>query len=442
MPIIFLVSGSTWNVPVDFDPAHNLFEVIGAGGNGGGSGNGSGWGGGGGGAYTRLANLALTPCSTVQIQIAAGGSQLPTTLKNSLGAIVLSGAPGMNGSQFGFGAGGDNSLCIPSGPANFGGDGGIADVGTGGGGGGGAAGPIGSGNGGGSPSDPPSHGTGGGGGGSNGGSSTPGDDGSTLAGGFGGQGTTGTGSGAGATASADAAPGTLGAGGGGGFSAGHSLGAAGGTDTSWDPSHGASGGGGGGGTDALGANVSGGKGGTYGGGGGGAGTVTGSGNVAGGIGGQGLIVVTYTSTAKANLSDKIISGIFGYSCLANLLGKRLDGQPAVYRNRLQQGSAFPAIVFQLISKGENYTFNSRLSTSYNRVQFTIWAMDPDTAENIEDIFFNFLDGFNPAGVRADLQAAANFVTLTRDGMYTETEPPQYWRTNDVMIFDNSQNSAV
>lgn len=139
----------------------------------------------------------------------------------------------------------------------------------------------------------------------------------------------------------------------------------------------------------------------------------------------------------ANLSDKIVAGIFAYAPLASLLATRLDGNPAVYRNQLQQGSAFPALVFQLISGGQQYTLNSRLATSFSRVQFTIWANDPDTAETIESQLYAFLDGFNPAAVNPNLQAAPNFVVLTRDGMYTETQPPQYWRISDAQIFDNT-----
>ena len=442
MPILFLVSGSTWTVPADFDPDNNLFEVIGAGGNGGGSGagNGTGWCGGGGGAYTKIANLALDPFSILDIHIAAAGSQLDTTLKNGLGAIVLSGAPGMNADQFNAGTGGDNSLCIPSGPANFGGDGGVSDVGTGGGGGGGAAGPLGPGNSGGSPSNPPSHATGAGGGGSNGGSSTPGDDGSSAAGGFGGEGTAGTGSGVGATASTDAVVGTSGAGGGGGFSAGHSLGAAGGTDTSWDVSHGASGGGGGGGTDALGVNVSGGNGGTYGGGGGGAGTVTGSGNVAGGIGGQGIIVVTYRSTDHPSLESKLRTAAMAFPALVALL----TNSPSIplfpdfrwYDTTFLQGSVFPAVVVQLVSGGQVYSNYQRLSTSFNRVQFMIWDVDAERARRVEQALYRFLDQFNPAGLDSNLTNYPNTVLMTMQKQFPQSEPPKFMRLNDVSIFDD------
>ncbi len=109
-----------------------------------------------------------------------------------------------------------------------------------------------------------------------------------------------------------------------------------------------------------------------------------------------------------------------------------------YDVQLLQGTAFPAMVVQLISGGQTYTLNSRLSTSFNRMQFTIWDTNAERARQLESVLYAFLDGFNPAGVRADLQAAPNFVVLTRQGMYPQTQPPQYWRTNDVQIFDNTQ----
>ena len=139
----------------------------------------------------------------------------------------------------------------------------------------------------------------------------------------------------------------------------------------------------------------------------------------------------------ASLEAKIEEAIFAFSPLANMLGKRLDGNPAVYDTQLQQGSAFPAIVLQMISGGQAYTLNSRLSTSFNRVQFTIWALNAEVARQIEQQLYAFLDGFNPAGVRSDLTSAPNFVVLTRQGMYAQTQPPQYQRINDVNIFDNA-----
>lgn len=111
-----------------------------------------------------------------------------------------------------------------------------------------------------------------------------------------------------------------------------------------------------------------------------------------------------------------------------------------YDTTMLQGSAFPAMVVQLVSGGQNYTFNTRLSTSYNRVQFMIWDIDAERARQVEQALYQFMDVFNPAGLRSDLTGAPNFVVLTQQKQFPQSEPPKFMRHNDVQIFDNSQVS--
>jgi hypothetical protein len=66
-----ITSGSTWTVPSNWS-ASNSIQVIGGG--GGGYNAGTGGGGGGGGAYSKILNLALTPSSSVNIQVGSGGT--------------------------------------------------------------------------------------------------------------------------------------------------------------------------------------------------------------------------------------------------------------------------------------------------------------------------------------------------------------------------------
>src|SRR6185312_3412928 len=69
---ITLTSGSTWQVPNDWNNSSNTVECLGAGGAGGSGGTISGGyilGGGGGGAYAKSVNLSLTPASTVHISV-------------------------------------------------------------------------------------------------------------------------------------------------------------------------------------------------------------------------------------------------------------------------------------------------------------------------------------------------------------------------------------
>lgn len=77
--VITLTTGTTWNVPSDFDPDNNIVECWG----GGASGRAApisaksqtkGRSGGGSGAYSRGDNIQLVPGSTIDIAIGAGGS--------------------------------------------------------------------------------------------------------------------------------------------------------------------------------------------------------------------------------------------------------------------------------------------------------------------------------------------------------------------------------
>lgn len=211
----------TWTVPDDWNSSNNKIEIIGAG--GGVEGDPSiAIGGGGGGAYSAIANVSLTPGSTIRfgqetieprglwIRIDSVNAKPTST---SQGVFAASGQTALAGTSVA-NSGGLASDCI--GTTTFsGGNGGAGGVGTAGGGGGGAAGPGGAGKNGGA-GDASSIGDdgGGGGGGAGGGSSTNGANG-TTAGGAGGAGPAGTGAGTGGDAGAGGA-GSDGGGGGGG----------------------------------------------------------------------------------------------------------------------------------------------------------------------------------------------------------------------------------
>jgi hypothetical protein len=108
-----------------------------------------------------------------------------------------------------------------------------------------------------------------------------------------------------------------------------------------------------------------------------------------------------------------------------------------YNIQLIQGSAFPAVVVQLVSSGQSYSNYQRLSTSFSRIQFTIWDTDSDRGRQVENVLYQFLDQFNPAGLNSNLTNYPNSIVLTRAGMYPTPNPPQFWRQSDVQIFDNS-----
>ncbi len=275
--IVLLTTGTSWSVPVDFDPANNTIEGIGGGGGGGGGTNGTGaqgrggGGAGGGGEYRKISNFNPGGAGSISYVIGQGGtfgaantsgSNATDTTWNSTSLVAKGGLLGTN---TGAGTGGTGGA---------GGTGGTGAAGNNNGGKGGRGG-----------NRSVTLGGGGGGGGGAGGTSA-----------VGGAGTNGT---AGSTGGAGGAGGNASGG-----TAGTSNGGAGGAGTVWtDNSGGANngiqggaGGGGGGGLASAGAGGASGTAGNYGaGGGGGAGGGSGSSaGSAGKAGANGIIAITYT----------------------------------------------------------------------------------------------------------------------------------------------------
>lgn len=305
--LIFLISGTTWTVPNDWNSLNNSIEAIGGGAAGGNGTDSSAGGGGGGGEYRKITNITLTPGAICNIQIGAGGATLHANgtaswLANPSNTIIIQANPGIGAfanSQGGTGGSGGTGAAAN----NSGGFGG-AGIGTSGAGGGGAGGPLGIGANGASSTGASQEGGAGGGGGGGG---TVGAVNSTTTGGAGGLDSSGTGgSGPGGL---PAGPGGVGyssikgtcgggGGGGGGNPTSGSNGGLGGSGTEWSLSDGSGGGGGGGGGNG---GNNGGNGGGFGGGGGG-----GSSNEAGtttGHGAQGVIVITYTPVIGSSICN-------------------------------------------------------------------------------------------------------------------------------------------
>ncbi|MDO8517875.1 MAG: hypothetical protein Q7S26_01105 [bacterium] len=318
----YLTSGTSFTVPLDWDPTNNTIETIGGGGGGaGGTPLHEGGDGGGGGAYSKISNLSLTPGASVIYQVGAAGTAGPTgggglggnggdtyfcdTTSNCVnisGTAVKVGAKGGKGTLVDPNALGGVGGAAASGIGTIkysGGHGGTSSYydsgifGYGAGGGGGAGGPGGDGKNGGSPvSDGGAIASGGGGGNSAG---TDGQNASSnTVGGNGGNNSSAAGGG---LRGAPGAAGTSG-GGGGGANGGNATqannsGGAGGGGIQWDATHGAGGGGGGAGARTAGGTGSNGKGGAGGGYGGAGGGGFDNANGGGGAGAQGIIVITY-----------------------------------------------------------------------------------------------------------------------------------------------------
>ena len=300
MTQIFIVSGTSWMVPADWNSAGSTIETIGAGGGGETANEGHAGSGGGGGGYSRITNLSLTAGSGVTLQVgtggAAGSAGGDTWFNGTAFAISSVAAKGGGGGADDLGGAGGAATSGIGTVKYDGGSGGTNNANPyGGAGGGGAAGPNGAGAGGVGSTIGSDYG-GGGGGGNGGGLSTAGSSPSGAAGGNGGAAADGTGGGSGGgTAGGNGSHGSGGGGGGGNSGAG---GGNGGNGNEWPSAYGSGGGGGGGGAFVS---APGGTGGLYGGGGGGSGYAAG-GFAAGGSGAQGLIVVTYTPTVGATIT--------------------------------------------------------------------------------------------------------------------------------------------
>jgi hypothetical protein len=137
------------------------------------------------------------------------------------------------------------------------------------------------------------------------------------------------------------------------------------------------------------------------------------------------------------LKQKLRAAAAGNSGLTGLLG---TSPFRWYNLQLLQGSAFPAMVVQIISTIPKYGYTMRAQNPVqNRVQFTIWGgaaeAGDQAAHNVEAALKTFLDGFNAIGI-SNLALYPNHITLERDGFFIQTDTGIYQRLIDVMIWDN------
>lgn len=307
---VVVLSGTTWVVPADFSSVNTVHALGAAGTSANGVANASSGATGGGGAYSKQVNIALTPGTTVNIQIGTPGagdvSGNDTFLKDNSGTIKVLAESGGNAVTTTAGAAAGNGRAVGN-PTFAGraGRAGSAVTNRGAPGAPGASGPTNLGLNGGNPSGALG---GSGGGGPDGQSSSAGSSGNATTGGNGGDGPSGTGHGVGASSGVPPTDGTAGgAGAGGAPFTSDSTGSKGSDEQLWtDTLSGlvygpGAGGGGGAGFAGAGNGGSGGHGAP----GGGGGSVAGTGGVAG-TSGSGLLVIIYTPSAPARNWSQVI----------------------------------------------------------------------------------------------------------------------------------------
>jgi len=110
-----------------------------------------------------------------------------------------------------------------------------------------------------------------------------------------------------------------------------------------------------------------------------------------------------------------------------------------YDTQLAQGSAFPAVVAQIISSSKTYNVAGRMTNGNSRVQFTIWSTNTGSGmtarANVESALATFLDGLNLIGIPGLLQYP-NYIVGARDGWVALPQPGNPLKLIDAMVFSN------
>lgn len=141
------------------------------------------------------------------------------------------------------------------------------------------------------------------------------------------------------------------------------------------------------------------------------------------------------------IKAKIFAAASSYAPLVALL-KNGAGKFRWYDTQLDQGSEFPAVVVQVISNPKDYAFQNPVTTSWYRVQFTIWdhavvGQTGVSSGSVDVVFQNMLAFFaqlNLIGI-PELRCYPNLVMGSREGLDASLEPPAYLRTVDVRMFN-------
>jgi hypothetical protein len=110
----------------------------------------------------------------------------------------------------------------------------------------------------------------------------------------------------------------------------------------------------------------------------------------------------------------------------------------MYDVQLVQGSAFPAVTYQLISNPRVYALTGRMPTSWVRMQFNIYGSGTDSsnADAVQRALQTFLSTWASGDGVAGRSACPNFIVGDRDFGVAQTQPLTFMRIVDVMIFNN------
>ena len=109
-----------------------------------------------------------------------------------------------------------------------------------------------------------------------------------------------------------------------------------------------------------------------------------------------------------------------------------------YDTQLPQTATFPCVVAFLVSDPRDYEARGQMSTSWNRVQLTVFGTGNDSTEAsaVVAAVLTFVRGFFAYNAGASATQSANKVVSDRDGGIAETQPLTYQRFLDVMFLND------
>jgi|ERR1700723_154054 len=108
-----------------------------------------------------------------------------------------------------------------------------------------------------------------------------------------------------------------------------------------------------------------------------------------------------------------------------------------YDTQLPQTATFPAVVVFQVSNPRDYVVGGRMSTSWNRIQFTVYGTgnDSQNASAVVSALEDFLAGFSAYSV-SQFPSNANRIVSDRDGGVAQTQPLTYQRFVDAIILND------
>ena len=139
---------------------------------------------------------------------------------------------------------------------------------------------------------------------------------------------------------------------------------------------------------------------------------------------------------STTLEAKLQTALQAYTAITSLLATRSDGKAAIYDMQENAGSALPAMALFVVSVVDQYSTTQLLITALYRVQFTIWANNPETARAVEQALRAFISVFNAYNAGDASPVQRNRVVNRHQSGQAQTQPITWWRIVDAFIWNN------